>query len=106
MRTRNVTLDLDNVPPGSLLAEAVSDAHGMPLLPAGASVTESHLQGLRRRGIEYLCVAVPVMEDATERATALAHIEKRIDHLFRHVADSPVARDIKQRVLDFRRSPP
>lgn len=104
MKTRKEILGIDSVPPGSILAEAVLDAHGTTLLPAGAALSESHLHSLRRRDIETLCILVTVEEDATANAAELARIEARLDHLFRQAGDNPIARDIKQRVLDFHRS--
>lgn len=105
-RTRKEAIGIDSVPPGSILAEAVLDAHGTTLLPAGAAISESHLHSLRRRDIESLCILVPVEADAEADAAALARIEARLDHLFRHAGDNPIARDIKQRVLDFHRNRP
>ena len=104
MKTRPASLGLDSVPPGSVLSEAVCDANGTPLLPAGAAVTESHLQSLRRRGVESLCVALPVEEDPAATAATLARIEARLDHLFRNLGENPIARDLRQRVLDFQRN--
>jgi len=105
MKTRRQECDIDSVAPGSVLADAVYDANSTPLLPAGAALTEAHLQGLRRRGIVALAILVPVAEDAEADAAERAQREARIDHLFRHAGDNPALRDLRQRVLDFRRRP-
>lgn len=96
-------LGVASVPPGSVLADDVCDAGGSVLLPRGSAVTEAHLQGLRRRGVESLCVLVAVAEDAEEGAARAARVEARIDHLFRQAGDNPAARDLRQRILDYRR---
>jgi hypothetical protein len=102
--TRKETIGIDSVSPGSILAEAVLDANGKTLLPAGAAISESHLFSLRRRDIEALCILLPVEVDAKATAAAMARIEAKLDHLFRQSGDNPIARDIKQRVLDFHRN--
>lgn len=97
---------IDSVAPGSVLADPVYDAHSTPLLPAGAALTEAHLQSLRRRGIASLAILVPVAADGevvVAEGADSATVEARIEHLFRHAGDNPALRDLRQRILDFRR---
>lgn len=99
---------IDSVAPGSVLADPVYDAHSTPLLPAGAALTEAHLQSLRRRGIASLVILVPLAADgeaAAAEGAEGARVEARIEYLFRHAGDNPALRDLRQRILDFRRRP-
>lgn len=93
-------LPLDEVQPGAVLAEAVADARGTVLLPAGLALTETHLASLRRRDIAMLTVVVP--PDPAELARRREEIRERVLHLFRHSADDPAAQALLQAVLAFR----
>lgn len=93
-------LPLDEVQPGAVLAEAVADARGTVLLPAGLSLTEAHLASLRRRDVTQLSVAVP--PDPAELARRRERVRERVLHLFRHRADEPATQALLQAVLAFR----
>lgn len=93
-------LPLDEIQPGAVLAEAVADARGTVLLPAGLSLTEAHLASLRRRDIAMLTVTAP--PDPAELARRREKIRERVLHLFRHSADDPAAQALLQAVLAFR----
>lgn len=93
-------LPLDSVQPGAVLAEAVVDARGTVLLPAGLSLTEAHLASLRRRDIAILSITVP--PDPAELARRREKVRERILHLFRHSTDDPAAQALLQAVLAFR----
>jgi hypothetical protein len=93
-------LPLDQIQPGAVLAEAVADARGTVLLPAGLSLTETHLSSLRRRSISTLTVAAP--PDPAELARRREKIRERVLFLFRHSADDPAAQGLQQAVLAFR----
>lgn len=93
-------LPLDEIQPGAILAEAVADACGTVLLPAGLSLTEAHLTSLRRRDIAMLSVTLP--PDPAELARRRERIRERILHLFRHSTDDPAAQALLQAVLAFR----
>jgi hypothetical protein len=97
------TLDLGCVAPGSVLAADARDAKGTVLLARGAAVTAAQLQALRQRGIEHLTVLADVRVDVADSTTPATQFEARLDHLFRHASDNPAARELKQRILDFRR---
>jgi hypothetical protein len=94
LQTRDATL------PGSVLAEPVTDAGGAVLLPAGLTLTEAHLESLRRRGIENLCVMLAV--DPAELAQRREKARLRIMHLFRHTADDPGSQALLHAILAFR----
>lgn len=93
-------LPLDEIQPGAVLAEAVADARGTVLLPAGLSLTETHLASLRRRNIATLGVTAP--PDPAELARRREKIHERVLYLFRHTADDPAAQALLQAVLAFR----
>lgn len=91
---------LDATLPGSVLAEPVTDAGGAVLLPAGLALTEAHLDSLRRRGIENLCVVLAV--DPAELALRREKARLRIMHLFRHTAEDPGSQALLHAILAFR----
>lgn len=93
-------LPLDEVQPGAVLAEAVADARGTVLLPAGLALTEAHLASLRRRDIPMLNVTLP--PDPAELARRREKVRERVLHLFRHRTDDPAAQALLQAVLAFR----
>lgn len=95
-----LTQRLEAVTEGSVLAEPVLDSGGNVLLPAQLSLTAAHLEGLRRRGIEEIAVAVP--EEAEDTARRRAEIRQRVLYLFRHSADDPGAQALLHAVLAFR----
>lgn len=104
MRIERKQVPIDEVAPGSALADEVRDASGNILLPGGALLTEANLAGLRRRGVESLWLALPVQLDDAAREAEVRRIEARIAHLFRDCGGSAAADDLKQRVLSYRRS--
>ncbi len=105
-KTKPCTLDLDCVAPGAVLAADARDATGTVLLARGAAVTEAQLQALRQRGLERLTVRASVRDDQDSAALSGAPVEARLDHLFRRVDDNATARELKQRILEFRRGQP
>lgn len=104
MRSERREMALDEVSPGMTLADDVRDAGGSVLLPGGTLLTEAHLASLRRRGVERLALAVPVRLDDAAREAELQRIESRLAHLFRGCAGNAAAADLRQRLLDYRRS--
>lgn len=98
--TDALTLPLSDVRPGALLAEAITDAGGAVLLPAGLGLTEAHLQSLRRRGVETLVVNPP--DDPEAQTREREKIRERVMYLFRHAVDDPGARTLLHAVLSFR----
>lgn len=104
MRIERKQVPIDNVEPGSALADEVRDATGNVLLPSGALLTEANLTSLRRRGVEQLWLALPVRLDDAAREAAAQQIEARIAYLFRNCSGSSAADDLKLRLLSYRRS--
>lgn len=93
-------LPLDEIQPGMTLAVAVMDRNGQVLLPAGLALTESHIDSLRRRGIDRLAITPPEAPDAKARQREAARA--RVMHIFRHTADDPAAQPLLHAVLAFR----
>lgn len=79
-------LPLEDVAAGVTLAESLCDANGEVLLPAGATLNESTLGALRRRGIAFLPIlrnnAEEMVADAKVQAT-MEVLRHRVLHLFR-----------------------
>jgi len=96
-------IPLDAAEIGMQLAEALHDAGGSVLLPAGATLSEATIAGLRRREVETLCVEVAAapLDDEAKAALRLA-TEQRLRHLFRHAGDGPTSSAFFQAVLDYR----
>src|ERR1700741_3943269 len=81
------TIPIDDAGEGMVLAEALSDAGGRVLLPSGATLSASSLQGLIRRGIEQL-VVVGDDDPADSAAREAERVRKleRLSYLFRSSA--------------------
>jgi len=95
------TLEIGAVTPEMVLAEDVVDAGGRILVPAGATVTESMLQGLRRREIEHLQVVREIDEDAEARNARLALIGEQVAHRFRKAGEGSETLQLRQAILTF-----
>ena len=84
-------IELEAARAGMVLAGDLVDANGSVLLPDGATLTESNLASLRRRGVE-ACSVLPADADAEEaedpaaRAARLAQQLRRLERLFRRSA--------------------
>ncbi len=91
---------ITDVRPGATLAEALRDASGALLRPAGYVIAEADLENLQRRGIQTLVIVTPrdPAEDMRLREAARA----RVLHIFRHSADAPEAQALLHAVLAFR----
>lgn len=87
---------------GMRLAEAVLDDAGRMLVPDGAVLTESLLEGLRRRGVTELSVDRPVEEDPAEREARQARISRSVAISFRHAGDGVGAQALHEAILAFR----
>lgn len=96
-------LPLNEVQAGAVLAAPVLDAGGAVLLPAGLTLTDSHLDSLRNREIPGLTIALPAAAPAPEDiAREQERIRQRVLHVFRHTADDPGAQALLHAVLAFR----
>ncbi|WP_265942594.1 hypothetical protein [Dechloromonas sp. A34] len=100
------SIAIDDAQPGMRLAEAVADAMGQVLVPAGSELTESMLQGLRRREIAALTVEREIEEDSAAREARRARVVEQLDQLFRKAGDGAETRQLYQAILDFRLEQP
>lgn len=96
------TMAIADVLPGTHVAQAVTDAGGRVLVPAGTELSESLLQGLIRRDVAELVVEREVEEDPAERENFRMHLAGRLDTLFRKAGDGQETRMLYQFILDFR----
>lgn len=89
---------------GMVLAVALLDQAGSVLLPAGATLTTTTVNALRRRGIESLGV---LGENAPEDSAASAAERERqcarLARLFRHSAELGATGELLQRLYLYRR---
>jgi hypothetical protein len=103
MNQRIVTLN--EVAPGSVLAEAVRRSDGMLVLAEGAALTESHLERLRGLGIAEVVIAEPAI-DAAETTVSIeerTQVERdKVNRLFRKSEDDRVTQALFQAVLEYR----
>lgn len=96
------TLPLNEAVAGMRLAAAVLDEAGHVLVPAGAELSESMLQGLQRRDVVEVVVEREVEEDPAAQAAYRAKLTAQLDHLFRKAGDADETRALYQAVLDYR----
>lgn len=96
------TLPLEQVAVGMRLAEAVLDAAGQILVPAGAELSAGLLQGLQRREIGELCIEREIEEDPAAREARRLRVSAQLEQLFRHAGDGEATRQLQQAVLAFR----
>lgn len=96
------TLPLNEAAAGMRLAAAVLDEAGHVLVPAGAELSESMLQGLQRRDVVEVVVEREVEEDPAAQAAYRAKLTAQLDHLFRKAGDADETRALYQAVLDYR----
>lgn len=85
------TISIDIASEGMVLAGDLRDAGGAILLPGGATLSQSTLKSLRRRGIERLAVSLPdapepELDPAAQQAER-ARRGARLRHLFRRVGE-------------------
>lgn len=95
---------IDEVAAGATLAEAIRDAQGSVLLPAGAVLTETALASLRQRGVQSIPLRVRQEISAAEEAARSERIEKRLHYIFRNVGDCAAAHELQRQVSEYRRS--
>lgn len=102
-------LPLEQAEPGMTLCEPLRDAKGEILLPQGATLTESVLAALARRGIDALPIATG--DDAEQLSEAelealRERARKRIDCLFRRCGIEGAAGQLRQHVTNLRMEKP
>lgn len=96
------TMPIGQVQPGMRVAEAVTDAGGRILVPAGAELSDSLLQGLLRRDVDSLRIEREAVDDPHQRAQARAELVHCLDHLFRKAGQGEETRALYQAILDYR----
>lgn len=82
---RTLQLDIDEAEAGMVLSDAVLDGQGGLLVASGATLTESTLQSLRRRGIDTLSVLNDRISEEELAAERQRH-QQRLAKLFRKYA--------------------
>lgn len=98
MRMERKELPLDEVEAGMVLADELRDPRGTVLLPKGASLTDSVLTSLGRRGIETLPVLVaPTLTDDEEVARRADQMQ-RLERIFALAGDDLPVRELKQEI--------
>lgn len=95
-------LPIDQVEPGTELAEPVIDDLGRVLVPSGCELTEAMLRSLARREIAELCVLQEVEEDAAERESYRLKQTAELDQIFRKAGEGAETRVLYQAILDYR----
>lgn len=90
-------LDLAAAQAGMVLAQDVANATGQTLAAAGMVLTESLIEGLRKRGIERLTVRS--QEDAAADVAAQAG---RIEFLFHKAEGDPIRAALRRALEQYR----
>ncbi|MRR51127.1 MAG: hypothetical protein EG825_09480 [Rhodocyclaceae bacterium] len=102
MKVRTVCLTPWHVAPGVTLAKAALQRNGNVLLTAGTLLTEAHLNQLRERGIDLICVELPDHRSAEAVAQDMADAEARVNHLFRGPG-SLAREELGEAIMAYRR---
>lgn len=82
-------IDLDDAAAGMTLAQDLLDGSGGVLLPRDATLTDSLLGALRRRGVQRCVVVVAQAVDAAALERERERRLGRLEHLFRHAGAAP-----------------
>lgn len=99
---RQERLGIDELQPGMRLAAALADAGGQVLLPAGAELTESMLQALRRRELADILIEREVEEDPAKVEERRERLKKQLAQLFRKAGDGVETMVLYEAILAFR----
>lgn len=97
-----VELEVSALQPGLELAAAVTDAAGRVLLPAGAVLSASAIEGLARRQVGSVAIYRQIDLDPETLAASKARIAGQLDHLFRKAGDGQATRSLYDAVLAYR----
>jgi len=95
-------IDLDEAMAGMTLAQDLLDDGGAVLVPRNATLTDSLLGALRRRGVQRCVVVVAAAVDAAELQRERERRMHRLEHLFRHVGTAPGSALLLARLRAFR----
>ena len=96
------TVPLDQVLPGSVLGDNVQDEAGRVLLRAGAVISESALEALRRRAVEQVVLDVVEKPSPEQFALEKVRLETRLESAFRRAGQSEANRQLWQAILEFK----
>lgn len=102
MKQRARQLSIDEAQPGMTLAEDVLNPGGKMILPQGAVLTETSINGLRRYEVVQVVVALPDEEAAEEAAAERQRQLDRIARLFRSTDQSPTNAVLRQYLTRYR----
>lgn len=92
---------LEQAAAGMVLAEALCDANGALLLPAGATLSAAALAALRRRGVASCSIAAPGEPAPPESVQAQAATQ-RLQHLFRRSGEADAMPPLLRLLNDYR----
>lgn len=95
------TLSIDDVLPGMILADAVTDDGGRVLVPAATELTESMLQSLIRRDVPELLIEREVEADPQAELARRMKIEEVLDHRFRKAGEGWGTKSLYQAIIEF-----
>lgn len=101
MINRCKQVQLDDVEPGMVLAEAVLDGQRGVLLPAATVLTDSMLRSLERRGVGHVLV-VDNEISREEWEAACRRMEARLARLFRRCEGKGASDALRQCIMEYR----
>ena len=93
---------LDQLTAGMVLAQDVCDATGGRLLAQGAELSGATIASLKRRGVDYVMVAVEEILTPEQRAAREAQTRERIERLFRKAGSDPMLLKLRATLLQYR----
>ena len=93
---------LDQVEVGMALAQDVCDAGGGRLLAQGAELTDATIASLKRRGVDFVMVAMEEMLTPVQRAMREAELREQIERLFRKAGNDPMLLKLRATLLQYR----
>lgn len=95
-----VTIDLEKLRPGAVLAHDIADASGRRLLAAATALTPELIELLARRHIR----AVPIVQTISAEAAAARRkeIDARLARRFRNVRNDPVMQKLETALRNHR----
>lgn len=96
------SLPLDQVLPGAVLGDNVHDEAGRVLLRAGAVLSESAIEALRRRKVEQVVLEVIEKTSPEQLALEKVRLETRLEAAFRRAGHSEANRQLWQAILEFK----
>lgn len=101
MSDRCVEMPIDQAQPGMRLGDALRDAQGAILLPAGMVLGEAHLASLLRRGVATLAIALPDDAHAPDAAARREAVAASLAQRFRHGGEGEADRALYRAVLTY-----